>query len=179
MSRRIGLLLGALALLGVSSPVASAPPPGGALGLEPRITLAEIHSTELSLGSTVALPRSRRIADPGFAARGAGRFPDLPTKVTRELPDLWRLWLPNDASPSALEVSYELVSARGRRDRLSHRDSEPSEIEVRVRPIPPAVTARDGAGKELEGGVVLELDVAPARAAGTYLGTLTITISNL
>lgn len=179
------------ALLG--SPVAADPPggaafradagalPGGGLAMEPRLTLAAIHPRELSESASVAFsggaaPLSSAFA--GFDAPLPRREPELRTVVEREIPELWQLRISSEAVPELLDVRYDVVSARGRPDRLSHREAE-SEIRVRVVPIRPRVVRRDGDGAIVEGGVVLELDVAAARVAGTYLGTITATVENL
>ena len=148
------------------------------LTIEPRASLADIQLRELTDAPAVALPRTRFLAGAGGEARGAPPLRDFATLVTREIRDLWQLRLPPGTSPAALDVAYDLVSASGREDRMSHRERADSEIRVRLEPIAPQVLEIDGGGTLIQGGVALLLDVAPARTAGSYAGTLTATITH-
>jgi len=47
-------------------------------------------------------------------------------------------------------------------------------LPVRVRALAPRTIARDTQGSTLEGGVVLEIDLGRAAAAGRYSGELVI-----
>ncbi len=164
---RIGTACCLLAAL----PVEAAPPLGALepVTLERPVALAPVTSTELFGGPpewAVAVPEG----DLG---------PPISYTVVRRMPDLWQLRVFGDVRPEDLDVTYELVSGSGRQDRLSHREHPESEIRVRILPAPPHVVRTERDGAVVQGGAVLELDVAGVRAAGHYQGTITITVVEL
>ncbi len=149
------------------------------LTLPSRISLEAVRLGELSDGSAVSAGSDRRRAGRDLQAFGTAPTSDVKTVVMRRLPDLWQLQIPDGTLPDDLEVSYELIAANGRPDRLNHDRRADSEIEVRLRPLPVILLQSQGDGTVVQGGLKLELDVSQARVAGTYLGSLTVTVTHL
>ena len=153
----------------------------GTLQCEPHITLPTIRASEISSSSTVDLSALRAVASQGFEVSGranghlSGR---AEPQVEREVTELWQLHLPIAVPPHELEVNYELISSRGRPGHFSHVDREGADLRVLIDPIPPLVIRRDGDNAVVQGGVVLVFDVFTATFAGTYLGTLTTTVTH-
>ncbi len=139
---------------------------------------------EVSEGTLVVGSGSRSSSQSPFTSAR------LATSVVRRLPDLWQLHLAPDARLRDLQVSYELVSSQGQQDRLSHSQRPDLEVHTRVWPLAPTILQRDAerrldsdmptqAGTIVQGGVVLEMEVESVQAAGTYQGTLTVTLHQL
>ncbi len=149
------------------------------LTLPPSITLEAVRLRELSEESAASAGSDRRRVDSDLQAPGLPPTSVVSTVVIRRLPGLWQLQIPGGATLDDLEVSYELSAANGHRDRLNHDQRADSEIEVRLRPLPPILLQNQGDGTVVQGGVKLELDVSEARVAGTYLGSLTVTVTYL
>lgn len=155
------------------------------MSTEPHITLAAILPTEISSTDTVALPPLRTLARADLEASGSpstltrGAAGELQTRIEREIPELWELRTPVLVPPHQLDVTYELRSSRGRQGHLSHLEQESSDLQVGLRAIPPTVVRRDGDTAVIQGGVVLVFDVSSAELAGTYVGTLTTTVTQL
>lgn len=139
-----------------------------------RVELAAVSSLELYDGPPQWSFAKRGVFTPG---RQHLDSPPVATTVVRRIPDLWDLWLAEDEPFHDLNVTYELISEDGHADRLSHPASG-GEIPVRLRSDPPEIVehAADGATR-VRGGVTLDLDLASARFAGAYRGTLTVTVS--
>ncbi len=149
-------------------------PATGELLLPPAVTLEPITAAELTRGrgtAPVDLGRWR----PG----GTPELPPLVTEVTRTVPSVWRLGIDERTRLETLDVSYELTAANGRAERLSHLDHPEAEIGVLVDPLAPVVVDSDGETSVLEGGLVLTLLLDETRYAGTYAGTLTVSIHHL
>lgn len=99
-----------------------------------------------------------------------------PMRIEREVPVVWEMWLPKDARPERLLVEYEVISPSGERDRLGHRSRSVSALELRLVPLPPEVVGETDDRILVRGAVRLELDVERLRFAGTYEGTLSVTV---
>ncbi|MCP4594589.1 MAG: hypothetical protein GY842_27985 [bacterium] len=162
----------------IDSLFSALPVASSGLTIAPRVTLEAVRLKELSEESVEAGSAWRRV-DRDLQALGAAPTSVISTVVIRRLPDLWRLRIPGGTTPDDLEVSYELIAANGRRDRLNHDRRAASEIEVHMRPLPVIVLESQGDGTVVQGGLELEIDVSEARVAGTYLGSLTTTVTNL
>lgn len=167
------------------------------------LPLEPIHSRELFEGQA-EISSGTLVVGSGNRASSQSPFASarLATTVVRRLPDLWQLHLAPDSRLQDLQVSYELVSSQGARDRLSHAQRPDLEVRTRVWPLAPRLLER-GAEQSLDsalpaqgpssgnrgnpargdtivqGGVVLEMEVESVRAAGTYEGTLTVTLHQL
>ncbi len=174
----------------LSAPLAARPHDGsldllrgepGQLLVEPRIALDPVRHSELAGGLTTTA-RSRRpavtVGGRGLLVEPTGLLFSLPTqRIIREVPALWRMELPPGVEPRDLVVSYELVASSGRRDGLSYPGEPDSEIRIRLRPVGPIEIDTQTDGVVVEGGVVLELDLAAARFAGDHAGTLVVTVT--
>ena len=146
----------------------------GELVMFPAVTLDPISAEELSWergAATVDLDSWRGLR--------ALEVPPLRTELTRRLPSLWRLRIDDRARPESLEVSYEVVAANGRSDRLSHVERPESEIGAVAEPLWPVVIDRDADTAVLEGGLVLRLSIDEIRYSGTYSGTITVSLHHL
>ena len=135
------------------------------------MTLEGITSTELVGGSAV-----QDGTWPSSKSAGQGPGLGISMIVSRSVSSLWRMALP-EQDRGSLEVSYEIVGANGAAGCLSHVVEPEAEIWVTVRPLQPTVLSSDGQTALLEGGDDLDLDLARARSAGTYAGTLRVTIN--
>ncbi len=174
----------------LSAPLAARPLSGsldllrgepGQLVIEPRVALEPIRHSELAGGLTTTASATRpavTLGGRGLLVEPTGLLFSLPSqRVVREVSALWRMELPPDVDPRDLVVSYELVASSGRRDRLSYPGEPDSEIRVRLRPTGPVEIEAGGDGVVVEGGVVLELDLAAARLGGRHDGTLVVTVT--
>ncbi len=149
-------------------------PAAGELLVPPAVTLEPVTAAELTWGrgtAPVDLGRWR----PGAPAD----LPPLATEVTRSVPSLWRLGIDQRTRLETLDVHYEMTAANGRGERLSHVDHPEAEIGVLVEPLAPVIIDVDGDTAVLEGGLVLTLLLDETRYAGTYAGTLTVSIHQL
>lgn len=133
-----------------------------------KVTPRELYDGPRVLGIGSSRFRYRQLEGPAPA-----------TTLLRRLPDLWQLRLAERDRLSELQVSYEVVSASGREGFLSHDQDPDLTIPVRARPLPLSVwDDRSGRGTRIvQGGLALEIDVGLARRAGSYGGTLVVTIS--
>lgn len=178
---RLLALVGAGWLAGVPGPALGQDP----LSTEPHVSLLTILPKEISDSGTVVLPPLRTFADRTLEVRAAssvatrGSRDSFRTLVEREIPELWEVRMPVSVPPHQLDVSYQLHSSRGREGHLSHRERDSSDLRVRLRPIPPRIIERGEDSAVIQGGVILVFDVTTADLAGTYLGTLTTTVTQL
>lgn len=153
------------------------PAPEAARGLRTinRLRLEAITGSELTRGL------GSRTDDLGRWRGTSIRFIPAPleTEVTRRLTPLWRLGVDDAALAAALDVGYRIVADNGHVDRLSHVDHPEAEIAASIEPLPP--TFLDGADgtTAIEGGAVLTLRLDEARLAGTYSGSIEITLHQL
>ncbi len=106
-------------------------------------------------------------------------LPPLATRITRTVPSLWRLGVGEGTRLETLDVHYEMTAANGRAERLSHVEHPEDEIDVLVEPLDLVIIDSDGETAVLEGGLVLTLLLDETRHAGTYAGTLTVSIHHL
>jgi hypothetical protein len=140
------------------------------LTVEPRARLANVTPHEVLSG-----PSTQAVAVP----RGGGLL-DLavvPATVVRHLPALWELRLPVDYPLEQLRITFEVFSGRGVRDELDRSGGEGGGMSVvELRPTPPEVVRREGNEIVVQGGAVLELDVAEVQRAGRYGGSVRIVV---
>jgi len=142
--------------------------------IEPTIRLEEIRADELLPDAT------QRAISLGSYARGgavpAGRTMD--PGIVRHVPVLWRMYVPDERLIESLEVRVQMIAPDGSPGRLGTTDGTRSAIRAVARSTPPVVVERDGDGAVVQGGLTLLLDLEEIRNAGTYTGTLSITIDN-
>ena len=103
----------------------------------------------------------------------------LDTRVTRGIASLWQYLLPEGGDPNSLDIALGMVAANGEADRLSLANGNPGWIAIKLEPTRPTLVSKTKRGLLLEGGALLELDLANARQAGRYVGTLIVTIHQL
>ena len=146
----------------------------GAIEVERVIRLDPVHPAELLLAA------GDQAASMG-TWRPGGRVPDQrmgDQRVVRHVPFVWRMHVPDEELIGAMAVRYDVTAPDGRTNTLSALDGSDSEIRMIVRSTPPVVVTRDSDGAVVEGGLTLYLDLAQVRSAGTYTGTLTVTIDH-
>lgn len=148
----------------------------GALSTVRQISLETISAAELApeTGGAGSVDLGR-----WYGPESRFGLPPLPTEVTRRIPTLWRLRVDETAGPAALDVRYEIIARNGRSESLSHVDHPEAEIGVRVEPLTPEIIGRDGETAVLEGGMILRLLIGETRYAGSYAGTVTVTLHQL
>jgi hypothetical protein len=148
----------------------------GVLSVAPRVVLEAISASELTPG-----PGAGEVVDLGRwrGPEGGFELPPLQTEITRRIPALWRLRVDDSAPMATLDVRYEVVALNGRAGRLSHVDHPEAEIGARAEPLTPDVLGRDGGTVVLEGGMILILRLGETRYAGSYAGTVTVTVHQL
>jgi len=188
--RRRALPLGLLSLVLLSAQAAGAerephgfhglPEPSrlgrdvGVIQVERSIRLDAVHPSELLLAA----------GDQAISMgtwRSGGRVPDQrmgDLRIVRNVPLVWRMRVPDEELVGALGVRYEITSPDGQANTLSAPDGSDSAIRMILRSMPPVVVTRDRDGALVEGGVTLYLDLEQVRSAGTYSGTLTVTIDH-
>ena len=93
-------------------------------------------------------------------------------RVSRQLKELWELWVPEGTRPTDLRVSLELVSASSDCDCLSNRRDSRSLVGVTIRPTLPVVVDRREGQILMQGGALLELDLDSVVSAGVHGATL-------
>ena len=139
----------------------------------------ETH-TELERISTSELMGNGNFARYAISVRDPLDFQTgFTTKLTRRLPNLWKMTLPSDFDMRSLQVEYALVSATGKWDTLSAVEDTRSEIKAQLFPTPPQVTQSTREFKVIEGGLILSLEVSEAYLSGSYQGTLNVSIYGL
>ncbi len=137
------------------------------LATQPRIELPAVSSAELVRGSAMqALP----IASEQEIVGG------LVETLTRQIPAMWEMSVPAGTSIDRLEIVYDLVSASGRRQRLSAGAADGHGLAVRIRPLPSIIVSEDENRAIVRGGALLELDVSLVRRAGRYSGSLQVAV---
>ncbi|MCD4749136.1 MAG: hypothetical protein K8R59_07165 [Thermoanaerobaculales bacterium] len=141
-----------------------------------RITLRELLPSRSGNSSTAELALNM-----GAWREGASICDVSPVTTTlmRTIPSLWRMKISNAEDNGALDVSYEIKGANGRHGILSNDGRSDSEIRVATQPLAPIITEYGDGSNIVEGGVVLYLDIANARSAGRYSGTITVTVHHL
>lgn len=143
----------------------------GALQIERSIRLDEVNPAELLFATG-----DRAIAMGSWSPNRLRdwRIGDL--GVVRHVPYVWRMRLPDEEQASAISVRYDITSPDGRANTLAAVDRSDSKIRMVLRSLPPVLVTRDADGVLVEGGLTLLLDLENVRSAGTYSGTLTVTI---
>ena len=142
--------------------------------VERIIRLDPVHPTELLLAA----------GDQAISMgtwRPGGQMPDQrmgDLRIVRHVPFVWRMRLPDEELIDSMAVRYSITARGGRTNSLSALDGSDSEIRMIARSTPPVVVTRDGDGAIVEGGLTLYLDLEQVRSAGTYSGTLTVTIDH-
>jgi hypothetical protein len=146
----------------------------GVIQIQPMIRLQNVELTEIVAGA-----RYQALAA-GSWSRGASPAASrhVEPKIVRTIPAVWRMRVRDEHEAYELNVRYELTSPDGRVDRLGPADGSGSEIRTTVRSLPPTVVAVDDAGAVIEGGMVLYLELDSVRRAGSYSGTLTVTLDH-
>ena len=176
--RRSSLTLGlgglALLLAGASlRPAAASESPRTEL-LQRQVSLAPLRLDDVATRPVEALGHSERTArrvGAYLVADGALATPPVRLTVTREVPALWRQRRdPARVAPDG-PLRLQLSSAAGF-DALQNNEDPAARLPVRVGPAPLRVIARDERGETVEGGVVLEFDLATVKAGGHYSGDL-------
>lgn len=177
-----------LILLGTASALAGGPRPA-ARTLEPgdlptrpgevrvaaHLTLDAISAAELTQG------RGSAALDMGVW-RGAGSTFDVSPivlQLTRLVPSIWQMRVADTTYPGAIDVRYEVFGADGSLGRLTHVEHPEDALRVIIEPTQPEVIFSDDQGTVVEGGAALQLLLDEARYAGTYTGTVVVTVNNL
>ncbi len=138
-----------------------------ALATLPRVELRAVSSVELVRGAAMqALSIGSEQEIGGIAVE----------TLIREIPAMWEMSVPSGTPIERLEVVYDLISASGRRQRLSAGSADGEGFAVRVRPLPSIVVSEDEHRAIVQGGALLELDVGLVRRAGRYSGSLQVTV---
>jgi hypothetical protein len=145
---------------------------GVKLDLEPNTELEHITTAEL-MGSNAAARYAIAVNDPFGFQQG------VTTKLSRRLPNLWKIAIPNDFDLPSLQVDYTLLSATGKWDSLSGVEDSLSEIQVQLFPTPPEVIQTTRDFKVVQGGVIIQLEVSEVYLSGNYQGTLNVSIYGL
>ena len=159
---------------------------GTQLWIETTASLEPVTSYDFQ-GSAGGGPESRStttyasLSSPGSFRAGFATPPTgVPiTTVRREIGKLWRLRLRDTSSHSYTRVEYDVIGANGERGVLSHTTNDRSMIAVRVVELPVRQDGRPGDLGTVEGGVMLEMDLGRAVEAGSYAGSLRITVVQL
>ncbi len=164
--------LGSAVLAGPNAVFWSPSSKGGMIrfSIQPHVILHPIASSELLRGSESQPMRYRG---------GPIEAPQINTIVTRHVPSLWRVTMPRGTNVDDLEITYDVLSEKGRDGCLSLRGKGDFECPVRILPTRPVTVERQDQVDLLEGGAILELDLTTVRYAGTYSGTLLISIHQL
>jgi hypothetical protein len=142
--------------------------------IEPTVRLEQVRPDEL-------LPDGRRSAiSMGSYTRSVAPLASgsMNLGIVRHVPVVWRMYVPDERLLDSLEVRVQMISADGSPGCLSAGDDSRSVIRAVASSTPPVVVERDGEGAVVEGGLTLLLDLEEIRSAGTYTGTLTVTIDN-
>ena len=147
----------------------------GEVRMAAHLTLDAISAAELTQGRGSALPEA------GVWRGSASAFDLSPIllRVTRLAPSLWRMRLADASYPGAIDVRYEVFGADGSPGRLTHVEHPEDGMGVIIEPTQPEVIFEDNQGAVVEGGAALQLLLEEARHAGTYTGTVVVTVNNL
>jgi hypothetical protein len=146
----------------------------GEVRVAAHLTLDAISAPELTQG------RGSAALDMGVW-RGPGSAFDISPivlQVTRLVPRIWQMRVADTTSPAAIDVRYEVFGADGSPGRLTHVEHPGDALRVVIEPTRPEVIASDDQGTVVEGGAALQLWLDQARYAGTYTGTVVVTINS-
>ena len=111
-----------------------------------------------------------------YGAAGANRSQALRARVVRRVEQLWRVPLGGPAkAPDSYEVRIELIAPDGTVGALGVAGDPAAKVATRAVPLHP-VRIEEGGAAFLQGGVELELDLATARQAGRYEGSISVTV---
>jgi hypothetical protein len=105
-------------------------------------------------------------------------FANMKGDITRTVPAFWQIRLPADINPYSLDINYEVVACNNERDSISNSDDSDSQINVTVEDTTLQIT-REKTTILVEGGVILRLSLKKVRTAGSYCGTLIVTIDGI
>jgi hypothetical protein len=177
----LSLLWTAGALAGGPRPAARALEPGdlptrpGEVRLAAHLTLDAISAAELTQG------RGPAFSEAGVWRGSGSAFDASPIllRVTRLVPGIWQMRVADTTYPGAIDVRYEVFGADGSPGRLTHVEHPEDGLGVIVEPTQAEVVAVDDQGMVVEGGAALQLLLDEARYAGTYTGTVLVTVNNL
>ena len=143
-----------------------------AVRLTPVVRLEPILASEILPDDLfLAVPEGRW--SPGGLDFGSRPFEST---IVRTLPGVWWMRLRDERALDDMDVRLELTSGDGTHNRLVHESDQNSQIHVTVEPLAPVVALDDTSSVVIEGGAVLILDISDVRSAGSYSGTLTVTI---
>jgi hypothetical protein len=146
----------------------------GEVRFAPYLTLDAVSASEITFGRPLTV-------DMGLGGGGGAIDQNVPVRlwVTRSIPTVWRILVMDTVVPASVDVQYEVYGANGKPWRLTHVEHPEAELGVMVEPVPPRLVPRDGDSAVLEGGLVLQVSLDQTRFAGTYTGTLVVTVNNL
>jgi hypothetical protein len=147
----------------------------GEVRVAEHLTLDAISVAELTQG------RGTLAVDMGVW-RGSGSGFDVSPillRVTRRVPSIWQMRVADTIHPGAIDVRYEVFGADGSPGRLTHVEHPEDGLGVIIEPTQPEVVVSDDQGMVVEGGASLQLLLDEARYAGTYTGTVLVTVNNL
>jgi len=158
--------------------------------LEPRVSEFDRDAPALLMATNSAFELQQvepseligtggRTAISSGMGRVGGNLLDMPrirTRIVRSLPGVWRLRVDERADVRLPHVRYSLVSPSGQVGRLGLLEDSRFDLPARLLPQQSTVIARTDSGKILEGGVDLVIDLDRLETAGTYSGTLTVTV---
>ena len=143
-----------------------------------------VQPRRLIVPAVIDMPALRPTEILGGLSRDAQPFdgsslPELLTSVTRQLPELWQMRLPDAADAASTIVRYELIGVDGEPGQLTFVGDGNDPIPVHIAPRPVRTDVLSDGSAVLSGGADLELDLTQARRAGQYSGTLVIVIDGL
>ena len=146
----------------------------GVIQIQPAIRLRNVELAEILAGARY------QALSAGSWSRGASPAASrqVEPNIVRTIPAVWRMRVRDEHEAYELNVRNVLPSPAGRVDRLGRAAGSSSEIRTTVRSLPPTVVAVDDAGAVIEGGMVLYLELDSVRRAGSYSGTLTVTLDH-
>lgn len=102
--------------------------------------------------------------------------PQFNTVIARELPELWQMRVPIDQVGS-LYATYELKAGNGQSNRFSSHHRSEQTVNVAIESLPIIEISRDDTTALVQGGAILQFDLANARTAGAYGGVITVTVN--
>jgi hypothetical protein len=114
----------------------------------------------------------------GFSADFTGMFrtTDPAHQVRRRLTGLWRLEVPLGTDADDINVRYEVVAPDGQVGFLGHREST-GHLPAEIRAEPIRIVRYEGTSAVLEGEAELVVDISKLQHAGSYGGTVRVTVA--
>ncbi|MCP3979327.1 MAG: hypothetical protein GY716_08365 [bacterium] len=174
-------VLGVIALLTATPWLVTAGDPRGddGEGIPGRVD----HGARLVATAEVALEplRLRELLGPGGSVRrmDASLPQPVPALISRAVPTLWRYRAPRRSiDDGTLRVSYRVFDLRGRPGRLGLAESPDSTIRVEINEIPFREVGSLGRNVVVAGGAVFKMNLERIHKAGTYRGSVVVTITH-